>query len=190
MHGRTAASDTGLLARAAAGENAALETLIGRHEARVYGLARAILKNAAWAEDATQETFLRVVQQLPRFSPRQDFDTWILCVARNVALSLWRKRQVRGETGFDNTEALDEPTANDPDTSPLERAIAQESFGRIRLAIDALPGPLREVLVLRFFHELEPAEIARVLDVKPGTARIRLFRALEELRRRLNETDL
>ena len=183
-------SDGTILARAAAGDDEALSTLIRQQEPRVYALARAILKQPDWAEDATQETFLRVVQQMPRVeASREEFDTWVLCITRNVALSLWRKRQVRGETGFENTAKLDEPVAGDAETSPLERAIAQEDLRRITGAIDTLPGPLREVLVLRFFHALDLSEIARVVGISAGNARVRLWRALDEVRQQLTETE-
>jgi len=169
--------------------DAALEALIVRHEGRVFALAKAILKRPEWAEDATQETFLRIVQQSSRGEvPTTGLDLWVLRIARSVAIGLWRKRRVRGETGFDERERAETPPP-DSEFSPLQCAIAAEESARVMAAIDDLPGPVREVLMLRFFHGLEPAAIGQVIGCGGSAARVRLWRALKELRRRLRIPD-
>lgn len=177
----------GWLARVRAGHDEALTELIERHQPRVIALARAILKDPVLAEDATQETFLRVVQRLPGFEHSEaELTHWILTIARNAALDLWRKRRVRGTVeDFDRVEPLRE--GEDLNESPLDVLAAKEDAQAVAAAIETLPGPWREILVLRFFHHLEPAEAARVLGVSPENARIRLWRALRELRNRLDQ---
>ncbi|MFH0938820.1 MAG: sigma factor [Planctomycetota bacterium] len=74
------------------------------------------MKHPDLAEDATQETFLRIIRRLPRVQADQKkFDTWVLCIARNVAISFWRKRQAREEISSENAAKLDEPVAEDVD---------------------------------------------------------------------------
>ena len=176
-----------LLARARRGEDAALEVLIARHEARVYALARAILKDPEAAEDAAQETFLRVVRQLAAFNDSAAaLENWVLTIARNAALDLWRKRRARGEAAFEDPVWDRVPEGEQPCASPLDALVAREDAEWIAKAVEALPGPWREVLVLRFYHNLEPAEIAKVIGVTPENARIRLWRALRELRKQLS----
>jgi len=177
-----------LLARARHGDDAALEALIARHEARVYALARAILKDPSAAEDATQETFLRVVRQVAQFRDgTAGFEGWVLTIARNAALDLWRKRRTRDEAAFEDERWDRIPEGERPEASPLDALVAREDAVWIAKAVDALPGPWREVLVLRFHHDLEPSEIAKVIGVSPENARIRLWRALRELRRQLSD---
>lgn len=178
-----------LLAKACAGDESAIETLIGQQEGRVYALARSILRTPEWAEDATQEALLRVVQNLSSTRHAStDFNAWVLSITRNVALDLWRKRRVRGEASFEETAIQAAPSAGEAlHESPLDALIAREDAGWMAAAIETLPGPWREALVLRFYHGLEPAQIAKVVGVSPENVRIRLWRALRELRRQLTE---
>lgn len=178
-------SESALLVRAVAGEEAALEELIQRYETAVYALCRAILKRPEQAEDATQETFLRMIESITRLDCSHDgFQAWLLRIARNVSISLWRKQRIRGETGFDSAEVYDDAAAvHFQARSPLESLVADEMISRIHASLDALPGPLREVLVLRFCHQLKTSEIARVVGIQPGNARVRLTRAVQEMRR-------
>lgn len=175
------------LRRAAAGDDRALEGLIHQYEARVAALCRAVLKRPDWTEDAVQETFLRMVQNLGRFDAGQEgFASWLNRIARNAAIDLLRRQNVREAKQFDSA-ALDETeAAND---SPVERAIRREDLALLHEVLDALPGPQREVLVLRFLHNLEPQEIAGVLGISPGNARVRLNRALNAVRAALNATN-
>lgn len=176
-----------LLRRAAAGDDVALESLIRQYETRVAALCRSILKRPDWTEDAVQETFLRVVQGLARFDAGSEgFASWLGRIARNAAIDLLRRLNVREAKQFDSA-ALDETeAAND---SPVERAIRREDLALLHEVLDALPGPQREVLVLRFLHNLEPQEIAGVLGISPGNARVRLNRALNAVRAALNATN-
>jgi RNA polymerase sigma-70 factor (ECF subfamily) len=179
----------GLLSRAKDGNDKALEELIELTEAAIYALCRAILKDPQCAEDATQETFVRLVQNLPRFDhSRIGFEAWLLRIARNTAITMWRHNRKCTDESFAQTSEDDTPPARGHlDESPLDRAIAVEDRERILALIEDLPAQQREILILRFYHSLEPAEIAGVTGITPGNARIRLKRALDAIRRRLNE---
>ncbi|MCK6470751.1 MAG: RNA polymerase sigma factor [Planctomycetes bacterium] len=182
------ASDEGqLLRRAAAGDDRALESLIRQYEARVAALCRSILKRPDWTEDAVQESFLRMVQGLSRFDADQEgFVAWLNRIARNAAIDLLRRQNVREAKRFDAAAIDETQAAND---SPVDRAIRREDLALLHEVLDALPGPQREVLVLRFLHNLEPQEIAAVLGISPGNARVRLNRALNAVRAALNATN-
>lgn len=162
-----------------------LDLFIKNHRPRVYALAKAILKQHEWAEDATQETLLRVVQHIESGMEKDDASAWVLCITRNVSISMWRKLQRRGEVEFDSVEIFDRAPRDD-DATPLDLAIDREDARRVAAAMEHLPGPLREVLILRFYHGLEPREMAKVLDVSDENARVRLWRAIRELRIVLN----
>lgn len=180
-----------LLSQAQTGSDAAIEALIARCEPRIFALARAILKEPALAEDVTQETLLRLVQQLPTLDTRVDtFDTWLLCVARNLAIGLLRKRRVRGEMEFSEDHELPDPSElRDTEPAPLEMIAALEDAGRISAALDQLPSIWREIVILRYYHDLEPAEIGTVIGDSAVNVRVRLFRAIRELRSLLQDKE-
>jgi RNA polymerase sigma factor (sigma-70 family) len=158
-----------------------LEALFQANRQRVFALARAILKRADWAEDATQETFLKIVQHCTHHAPEKDNpNSWVLRVARNVAIEMWRKHRRHDENEFDGAEF--DVIVAPQETNALDIAIDRENAGRLLRAIELLPGPLREVLVLKYIHHLEHKEIGEILQVKAENARIRLFRAIRELR--------
>ena len=171
-----------VLAAARQGDDAALEQLIEKFEPRIYALARAIVGQPAWAEDATQDTLLQVLQKLPTYSSDAGaFETWVLCIARNTSLTLLRKRRVRGELDLEQSTA-DAREQTDSEPSPSDLVIALEDAQRATAALDRLPSALREIVVLRYFADMEPAEIARVVGDSAGNVRVRLFRAIRELR--------
>lgn len=182
-----AGDEAQLLASASSGDDRALESLIQQYEARVATLCRAILKRPDWTEDAVQETFLRMVQNLGRFDAgREGFVSWLNRIARNAAIDLLRRQNVREARQFDSAALNEAEAAND---SPVERAIRREDLALLHEVLDGLPGPQREVLVLRFLHNLEPQAIAGVLGISPGNARVRLNRALNAVRAALNATN-
>lgn len=182
-----AGEDLQILCRAVAGDDCALESLIQQYEAHVAALCRAILKRPDWSEDATQETFLRMVQGLPKFDAgREGFAPWLGRIARNAAIDILRRQNLREAKQFDSEALNESEAAND---SPEERAIRREDLALLHEVLDGLPGPQREVLVLRFLHNLEPQAIAGVLRISPGNARVRLNRALNAVRAALNATN-
>ncbi|HYG75106.1 MAG TPA: sigma-70 family RNA polymerase sigma factor [Planctomycetota bacterium] len=167
---------------------AVLAELVSAHRARVYALAKAILKRHELAEDATQETFLRVVRHYGQnHEAKRNASAWILCIARNVAIGMWRRHKRRDEVEFDTAAQFDLPPAELGVASPVDNAIDREDVRRLVAAIDRLPGPLREVLTLKFYHNLEPREIAKVVGVTDENARIRIWRAVREVRSILGE---
>jgi RNA polymerase sigma-70 factor, ECF subfamily len=160
---------------AATGDHAAFERLYRRHVARVNSLARWLL-DPSDAEDAVQEVFIRVWQKLHTFAGQSAFGTWLHRVAVNLFLrrrqssGLSRKRQV-------NDEALMLSA-----TGVMERPDLRVA---IEGAVDLLPAGAREVFVLHDMEGYKHEEIARMLEVDPGTSRSQLHRARLLLRQQL-----
>ncbi len=178
----SAAEQARILTLARSGDDAALEQIIERQEPRIHALARAIVRQKAASDDVTQDTLLQVLKNLANFDgDGQSFDTWVLCIARNTALSLLRKRRARGELEFDHASDPS-PMRQQPALSPDEMIVALEDAGRVTAAIEKLPAAAREIVVLRFFHDLEPAQIGRIIGDSGVNVRVRLFRAIAELR--------
>lgn len=155
-----------LIRRILAGEAEAFEGLMARTEGRVLALAWRILGNRHLAEDAAQETFLRVFRSLNTFRLGEPFEAWMIRIAVNVCHDLARKRgplPVPVES-LDHLEAHATPGAEETVLLHQHRAMVQQ-------ALATLPKAERAALVLRDLEGLPTEEVARILGVRPVTIR-------------------
>jgi RNA polymerase sigma-70 factor (ECF subfamily) len=169
------------LARARAGEPAALHALIELYQDRVFALVFRMLlgRGTERTHDLAQETFVRVLRGVRDFDPRGEakLSTWILTIATRVVLND-RRRAGRDRAHLDDGAIAAAPATDRADHS-LERSRLAEALAA---GIAALPDEQRAVFVLREYHELEYAEIASALEVDLNTVRSRLHRARTALR--------
>lgn len=176
-----------LIHAAMRGDEAAFEQLVIRYQADVYRCAFALVGNRADAEDVTQEVFLKLWQTLPRYRFAASFRTYLTRITQNAARDLLRRerRHRRMLTPLYVTDETGEhplPIA-DPDAQadPLQGLLSRERRQLLLDAIEALPTPLREVLVLRAQAGCSYDEIARTLSVPCGSVKSRLHRAKAQL---------
>lgn|SRR5512145_1544792 len=169
--------DEMLAARAARGDRRAFEALVTRHRAGVYRLCWAATGNHADADDAAQETFVRVYRSLATYDPARPFRPWLRKIAWNCGLSVCRD----GNAGVPRVAESDAGEAVDPAPGPEESAAGNEERLRVADAMAALPADLRTVLVLRAVEGLSYAEIALVAEIPAGTVMSRLSRARRRL---------
>ena len=136
------------VARAKSGDDDAIRFLYLRYKDNVYGYVLSILRDAHEAEDVTQTVFIKLMSVIHKYEPREvPFTSWILRVARNVAIdSLRQRRPVPCEEVFEPTRATDD--------SGHERRWGLEQ------ALETLPDDQRDVVVLRHLVGLSPGEIA------------------------------
>jgi RNA polymerase sigma-70 factor (ECF subfamily) len=172
--------DEDLVARAAAGERAALEALLARHADRVHAVCRRILRDPDDALDATQEALLAIAKGLAGFDRRARFSTWLYRVATNAALDEARRRGRRPVP----TEAM----AAAPDPTP---GIDAQVAGRLDVdaALRELPPEFRAAVALRDLADLDYATIAEILAIPPGTVRSRIARGRAALADRLGNPE-
>ena len=175
--------------RAGAGEGAAFDALVRRHQGRVYRLARRLTGNAADAEEALQDTFLRVLRRLSGFRGQSLFSTWLYRVATNSALMVCRSRRRRRTEPLDAYLPRFDGRGRHRHGADHGRAgRAEELLDRRRLAAAALralqrlPAPYRTPFVLRDLEDLPTAEVAAVLGLTEATVRQRVHRARLQLR--------
>ncbi|MCA8963448.1 MAG: sigma-70 family RNA polymerase sigma factor [Planctomycetes bacterium] len=142
---------------------------------RLLAMALHLTGNAADAEDVLQATFVVAMQKATVFDPQQRVGPWLCGVLAGEANNLRRREQRR------RTEVLGDVAVGDADV--VSAAERRELVARVRTRIDALPEEQRQVLLLQLQHGLQPAEIAEVLGLAPGTVRMRLHRGLDALRR-------
>jgi RNA polymerase sigma-70 factor (ECF subfamily) len=177
------AEDIRLMQLVSAGETAAFEQLVERHQRLVVGTVARMLGNNSEAEDITQQVFVRVWKSARRYVPRAKFTTWLLKITRNLVFNELRRRSrhaqwpVQVESGEEERPIPDE-LAVAPDASLLD----QELQRAIETAIAQLPETQRMALVLRRYDELSYEQIADVLDQSVPAIKSLLFRARTELR--------
>jgi RNA polymerase sigma-70 factor (ECF subfamily) len=166
------------LRRAQQGERAALDELVERYHPMVHALVwrMACAQGDSHVADLVQDALIRVIQNIARFDPAGParLSTWVLTVATRVVLNDRRR---------DPTRAVRiEPAAYvDPATAASERELGVA----IAAAVAELPEPQRIAFVLREYHDLDYAEIAKALDVDVGTVKSRLSRARAAVRESL-----
>ena len=174
---------TDLVRRARGGDQQAFAEI---YRARVAAISRyvgAIVRDVHRAEDAVAQTFLLAWRDLPRLRQAERFDAWLLRIAHNRAVS------ELGQRATVPLEDVPAPVAVDAASSPSEAAERQAESERLRSELLRLSPAHRDVLVLRFFHELSHAEVARVLGRRVEAVRALQYRALEQLRKRYTPED-
>jgi len=182
--------ETECIRRIVAGERHLFHELIRPCERAIYFLLFSLLKNQADAEDAAQETVIKVYQNLEKFRGDAQFRTWVLSIARNEGLARLRKIGNRRE---DSLESKAEEQGGDYTPAILTswreipaEALEQKELGAIlRTAIEGLPEIYRNVVLLRDIEEMDIRETAAALEISEASVKVRLHRARAMLQRAL-----
>ena len=153
---------------------AVLATLVNQHSGTLYRVAYSVLRNAADAEDAVQEAFLRVLRHRSTLHEVRDYRVWLIRIVWNVVLDRKRRMKTRPETDDVADLARVLPVEG---LSAEERAAAAQHHAYVLACVDQLPPKERQVLLLSAFEELSSVEIAGVLGITESSVRSRLFRA-------------
>lgn len=157
-----------------------VECAIREHARLVYRIAYSVLRNPADAEDAVQETFLRMLRYQNSAAKIGDQKAWLARIAWRVAVDRRNKLARLGARSEQPMDTLPSP-ASSADRALLEKE-RNEALDRL---INALPDQLREPLVLAAIGEFSPREIADVLAISEAAVRSRIFRARQFLRDRM-----
>jgi len=160
------------------------------HVGAAYNLARRLTRNERDAEDLVQESFLRAYQAFERFQGEHS-RAWLLTIVRNTYYTWRRLHKLHDlDESFDEQShasalACSPHAESRSGDNPERLVLLQADLHLINQGVDALPLPLREVLVLREFEGLSYREIAEIIDVPKGTVMSRLSRARKTLQRHL-----
>ena len=158
-----------------------LEFAVREHTRLVYRVAYSVLRDHHDAEDATQETFLRVLRYRRKLAGVRDPRTWLARIAWRVATA---RRRRPSEISLDEEAAVIEQIRSVA-AGADEVMLSAEMSGFLGTLIAALPAKLRDPLTLSTVEEMSPSDIAEVLGLKEAADTIRLFRARQILRERL-----
>ena len=178
MEGRPL-EDAELARRAREGDDAAYEDLVKRYGQIAFRVAWLVTHDRGEAEDSAQEAFVKAYYALPRFRPDSPFRPWLLKIVANEARNRARSTRRRQGLALRTAAAVsDGDAAPSPETAALARADQETLIA----ALNRLSPPDREVIGYRFLLGLSEAETADVLEVRLGTAKSRLSRAMGRLR--------
>jgi RNA polymerase sigma-70 factor (ECF subfamily) len=166
--------DDELVRRARSGDREAFGMLVARHQQVAFRTAYAVCGDAAEAEDATQEAFVKAYRALWRFRRGAPWRPWLLRIVANEA------RNRRRSAGRREHLAAQAAAAAPPDPG-----LPDYTAGELTEALGRLEPPHREVILLRHVLELSEAETAIALGCRRGTVKSRLSRGLARLREEL-----
>lgn len=179
-------SDEQLMARAAAGDAGALETLYERYAPAVMGLALKLVGDRAAAEEVVQETFWRVWRSADSFRPQRGaFPGWLFGIVRNLSVDFFRRRKVRPQPALDDAEQQRIDRTPAPDSDVAEAAWIAIKRTQVRAALNELPAAQRTVIEMAYFRGMTRQEIAEATGEPLGTIHTRARLALQKLREAL-----
>ena len=179
-------SDEELLRGHLRGEATAFAELVERYASELLRFLMRFLGRRALAEDVVQETFMQVHVSAAGFDPHRRVKPWLFTIAANKARDALRSRVRRREVQADTfAPARDEgrgvlEVLPDDASGPMDAAEQSEEAARVREVVNSLPDPLREVLILAYFHQFPYREIAEILGVPIGTVKSRLHAAVAQ----------
>lgn len=164
--------------------NRAVEALVREHSRLVYRIAYAVLRRHHDAEDATQETFVRVLRYGSKLAEVEDPKTWLARIAWRVAVDRSKHRRWDREIPLDDPEKapVDVSSSEIPADASMQGAQVGAALEKL---IAALPTKLREPLILSTIEEMSPREVAVTLGINEAAVRSRVFRARQILKDKL-----
>jgi RNA polymerase sigma factor (sigma-70 family) len=162
-----------LIERLRNGDPGAVEEIVDTYKRQVFAFIIRMIGDRETAEDLFQETWLRVVRSSRGFRGDSKISTWILQIALNLCRDHIRKIAKTVIVPLDEVE----PIACGPGIDPIRMLQAEE----VRNVVNELPVKMREVIVLRFYHDLDDREIADTIGCPVGTVKTRYHRAVKIL---------
>ncbi len=173
-------TDQQLVEAARRGEGKAFEALVQKYQGMVFKFLYHFMGSQSDAEDLTQETFVNLYRKLDLFNPSLSFKSWVITMARNLAISFHR-RQVPAPI---DPEILSE-VVKDTVSGPEGDVLSKENVREVQEILAKLPDEMREVLIMRYLLDFPLQKVAETLNIPEGTAKSRAFQARTELRNAL-----
>jgi RNA polymerase sigma factor (sigma-70 family) len=159
--------------------------LFQRYHRPLFGFLFHMTRHREASEDLLQNVFYRMLRSAHTFTGDGEFKTWMYCIARNVARDHLKKSR-REPDSYDAADLAERISAATRTDEALEHRLEIKALQR---ALNALPPDSREVLILSRFQDLRYDEIAGVLDISIGAVKVRVHRAITQLRELYIETE-
>jgi len=174
-----------VIGRARGHDAEALGEIYRRYVRRVFSLCLYMLSSRDRAVDATGDVFLKLQRSIASYDGSIPFPSWLLRVASNQCIDILRRRQRGSHVIVEVEDGATAIEARSSELSPLAAVIRKEERAQVRDAITCLPVNYRVPLVLRYYSELSYDEIAQQLGLQRNNVAALIFRAKQELRRKL-----
>lgn len=185
--------ESDLIHRLRGGDEVAYEALVRQYGGRMLAIARRFFPNDQDADDSVQDAFISVFQSIESFEATSKLSTWLHRIVVNACLMRIRSQRRRETPSLEDhlprfasdghhTESISAWTC------PVSQNMQAETREQVRNAINDMPGPYREVLLLRDIEEFDTEETARLLNITPGNVKTKLHRARQALRSQLEAT--
>ena len=153
-------------------ESAYFNVLYDKYSTKVYSRCISLLRDAALAQDATQEIFVKIYLNLSRFSERSQFSTWVYSITYNFCIDLIRRNKKQQGIFTDDIEK----TPDIADDVPDEELMAME-VERLREVLENIPVGDKAILLMKYQDDMQIREIAEALDKTESAIKMKLKRA-------------
>ncbi len=181
------AEDSDLVTAIAAGRDAAVSVLYDRYHRQCFGFALRILGAEGDAEEAVQETFVRVWRRAGQYDEaKAGVASWVLSITRNLCIDELRRRRRRVPELPPTDEAPEFPASDRTEDEAVREVMGEQ----IRMSLQSLSSEQRSAIELVYFHGLSSGEVGRILGVPAPTVRSRLRLGLLRLGGILQEQGL
>lgn len=183
--------DEVLIQRWRLGDAGAFDRLVGKYQGRIYNLILKICANPDDAAELTQDTFVKIIENIDGFESRSSFYTWAFRIAVNLTLNYRKRKATVGFSSLDapvaaadelGRRALADVMLDDKTPTPADVAENRELCELVQNALGKLDDEHRTIIVLRDIEGMDYAQIADVLAMELGTVKSRLSRARAALR--------
>ncbi len=191
MNDRVATSDQELIRLFISGNHNALETLINRHQRKLFSYILLIVKDKHLAEDVFQDTFIKIINTLRAGSYNEEgkFLPWAMRIAHNLIIDFFRKsKRMPFKENSEEYDLFD--TLKVYDETIEDKLITTQIHNDVKRLIEHLPDEQKEVLKMRHYEDMSFKEIAQVTDVSINTALGRMRYALINLRKLIQEKNI
>jgi RNA polymerase sigma-70 factor (ECF subfamily) len=178
--------DVRLMLATKAGDIAAFEELVSRHQHAVVGTVAKMLGNASDAEDIAQQVFVRIWKSAKRYEPQAKFTTWLFTITRNLVFNESRRRSRKKEVSSEEREEnFHQTLVGERHAEPDAAALQNELEAAVEAAIQSLPEKQRLAVVLRRYEDMPYEEIGVILELSLSAVKSLLFRARGQLKESL-----
>lgn len=172
-------SDEGLITKVAEGDETSFTRLVKQYQNRVHSTIYRYVQDASATQDLAQEVFIKVWEKAKTFKGKSSFSTWLYRIVVNHCLNYRLKRK------REHSEQLDERTP-DHASGVEQRYDAAQTSQNVRKAVGRLPDRQRMALILFKFEGYTCKEVARIMEISFSAAQSLIFRAIDNLRKRLS----
>lgn len=177
--------DEALVAEYAAGNNNAFDTLLKRHQTRVFSYIYSLVRDNDAANDIFQETFIKAITVIKqgRYNESGRFGGWLSRISHNLIIDYFRQNKVDATVSADNNDGIILNRKELSEGTVEDELVADQISADVRRLVDALPQAQKEVLEMRYYRDMSFKEIADATGVSINTALGRMRYAILNMRR-------